>query len=368
MSETAPRIRLLYVYYEPNPSGQTEHLLTLVQRLDRNRFAITVVLPDLLETQAARFAETGAQVVLLPIRKLFWRPAAVSGLWRLIRQGSYDIIHVHSQEAGMVARLLARLAGARRLFYTPHTINIRRRGLRSIYRLSERFLGLFTDRIISVNEADRLTLIARGIPADKIVTIYNGVDLDRFSDPVIDHAPSSPVVMQVGRLSEQKAPLDFIAGARWVLQKRPDVRFILVGDGPLLAQVQAQIKRDGLEKQVVAIGAQANAFRLIQTADIVTLTSYWEGSPYSVLEAMAWSKPVVATAVNGCPELVVDGVTGYLTPCGQPQAWAERVLCLLSDPEHARQMGKQGRRRLEANFTLAEMVTKLSALYEESSL
>lgn len=368
MSETAARIRLLYVYYEPNPSGQTEHIQTLVQRLDRQRFDITVVLPDLLESQAARFAETGARVVLLPIRKLFWRPTALSGLWRIIRQGNFDIVHVHSQEAGIVARFLARLAGARGLFYTPHTINIRRRGLRTIYRLVERLLAAFTDRIISVNEADRQSMIARGIPPDKVVTVYNGVDLERFSDPAIKQDPSSPVVMQVGRLSEQKAPLDFVAGAGWVLQKRPDVRFILVGDGPLYEQVQAQIKRAGLEKQVSAVGAQANAFRLIQTADILTLTSYWEGSPYSVLEAMAWGKPVVATAVNGCPELVVDGVTGYLTPRGQPEAWAERVLILLSDPERARQMGEQGRRRLEANFTLAEMVTKISALYEEFAL
>ncbi len=365
MPETAARIRLLYVYYEPNPSGQTEHILTLVQRLDRKRFEITVVLPDLLESQAVRFAETGAQVVLLPIRKLFWQPAAFSGLWRIIRQGKYDIVHVHSQEAGMVARLLARLAGAKGLFYTPHTINIRRRGLQTIYRLVERLLARLTDRIISVNEADRQSMITRGIPADKVVTVYNGVDLDNFTDPILTTDSPSPVVMQVGRLSEQKAPLDFIEGARRVLQKRPDVRFVLVGDGPLFEQVQTQIKRDGLEKQVFAIGAQANAFRLIRTADIVTLTSHWEGSPYSVLEAMAWSKPVVATAVNGCPELVADGVTGFLTPRGQPKLWAERVLCLLSDPQTARQMGEQGRRRLEANFTLTEMVAKISALYEE---
>lgn len=358
-------LRLLLVYYEPNPSGQTEHILTLVERLDRQRFEVTVVLPDLLEGQVSRFASTGAQVVTLPIRKIFWQPKAVAGLWRIIRQGRYDIVHVHSQEAGMVARPLARLAGAKALFYTPHTINIRRQGWLGVYRLGERLLAAITDRIVSVNEADRQSMIARGIPSHKVVTVYNGVDLDRFIDPQNLTEAGVPIVMQVGRLSEQKAPLNFIEGARLVLQKRPDVRFILVGDGPLLDQVQAEIKRYDLQKRVIATGAKADAFRLIQTADIVTLTSLWEGSPYSLLEAMAWSKPVVATAVNGCPELVQDGKTGYLVPSGQPQAWAERVLRLLEDPQSARLMGEQGRRRLEAYFTLPEMVTRISALYDQ---
>lgn len=364
MSEPAA-LRLLYVYYEPSPSGQTEHVLTLVQRLDRQRFDVTVVLPDLLEAQASRFAATGAQVITLPIRKLAWKSKALSGLWQLVRQGNYDIIHIHSQEAGVVARPMAWLAGANGIFYTPHTINIRRQGWLGAYRLGERMLAGITDRIISVNEVDRQSMIERGIPARKIVTVYNGIDLARFSDPQIVEKPGAPLVMQVGRLSEQKAPLDFIEGARLVLQNYPDVRFKLVGDGPLLGQVQARIKQYGLQEQISAVGEQATAFRLIQQADIVTLTSRWEGSPYSLLEAMAWSKPVVATAVNGCPELVLDGKSGYLVPSGQPQAWAERVLALLNDPQTARAMGEQGRRHLEANFTLPQMVAKISALYEQ---
>lgn len=365
MPEPARVIRLLYVYYEPSPSGQTEHILTLVQRLDPARFDVTVALPDLLSTQVELFEAAGARVVTLPIRKLFWKPAAVAGLWQLIRQGGYDIINVNSQEAGMLARPLARLAGAKELFYTPHTINIRHQRWQGIYQLVEGLLAGITDCIISVNEADRQTLIARGIPASKVVTVYNGVDLDRFSDLKHQPDPDRPVVMQVGRLSEQKAPLDFVEGARIVLRQRPDTRMILVGDGPLLEVVQEKIRKYGLQEQVVASGAQPDAFRLIQTADVVTLTSHWEGSPYSLLEAMAWSKPVVATSVNGCPELVLDGVTGYMVPSGQPEIWAERVLRVLADLQAARQMGENGRRHLETHFTLTEMVAKITALYEQ---
>jgi glycosyltransferase involved in cell wall biosynthesis len=113
------------------------------------------------------------------------------------------------------------------------------------------------------------------------------------------------------------------------------------------------------------MGAQPDAFRWIQAADIVTLTSHWEGSPYSLLEAMAWCKPVVATAVNGCPELVLNGETGYLAPRGQPQEWAQHVLRLVRDPQMRRKMGESGRKHLEAHFTLPAMVAKISALYEQ---
>jgi glycosyltransferase involved in cell wall biosynthesis len=171
--------------------------------------------------------------------------------------------------------------------------------------------------------------------------------------------------MQVGRVSEQKAPLDFVEGARLVQREAPSTRFALVGDGPLLEQVKQKVKDNGLEGSVFILGAQPDAFRWIQAADIVTLTSHWEGSPYSLLEAMAWCKPVVATAVNGCPELVLNGETGYLASPGQPQEWAGYVLRLLREPLTARKLGENGRKHLEANFTLPAMVEKISAIYEQ---
>ncbi len=374
MPEPSRALRILFVYYEPSPSGQTEHLLSLVQRLDRQRFEVTVALPTLLESQADNYRAAGARVVPLPIHKLLWPPKAISGLIAEVRRGEYDLVHVHSQEAGLVARFLSRLGGAGVILYTPHTINIRRKNWQPIYLFAENLLSRITDRILTVNEADRRSLIERGIPGEKVVAVHNGVDLDKFDPHIPPPAPAlalrqtgGPLVMQVGRMSEQKAPLDFIEGARIVLQTMPDARFALVGGGPLLEKVRARIRAYGLEGRISAPGAQPDAFRWIQAADLITLTSYWEGSPYSLLEAMAWRKPVVATAVNGCPELVLDGETGYLVPPGQPQAWAERVSRLLQDPQTACKMGENGRRHLEANFTLPRMVATIQEVYEQSA-
>jgi glycosyltransferase involved in cell wall biosynthesis len=173
--------------------------------------------------------------------------------------------------------------------------------------------------------------------------------------------------MQVGRLSEQKDPLTFVEGAAQVLQFHPHTQFALMGEGPLEAAVTARIRALGLESQVRLVGWQAEASRWMAAADIVSLTSRWEGMPFVLLEAMACSKPVVATAVNGCPEMIEDGVTGFLTPPSAPHIWAKRVTELLNDPDQAKQMGQRGRQRVEARFTVQHMLGQLDKLYTSCS-
>jgi glycosyltransferase involved in cell wall biosynthesis len=157
--------KVLLVYYEPQPSGQTTHVLSLARGLDRRRYDVAVALPDRLENTAAALERSGVAVVPLPLRKLAWSPQAIVALFRLVRDQDVDIVHVHSQEASLVARVVARLAGARAILYTPQTIDIRRVRWHWLYSLLERTLAHITDVIISVNESDRRRLIQWGIPA-----------------------------------------------------------------------------------------------------------------------------------------------------------------------------------------------------------
>jgi glycosyltransferase involved in cell wall biosynthesis len=171
--------------------------------------------------------------------------------------------------------------------------------------------------------------------------------------------------MQMARLSAQKDPLAFVEGAARVVRKCPEAQFALVGEGPLREEVAARVTERGLRDHVHLLGWHAEGYRLLAAGDVVSLTSRWEGAPYSLLEAMAWSRPVVATAVNGCPEIVVDGETGYLVPPGDTAAWAGRVVELLRDPAKAAEMGRQGRRRVEEHFSLRDMAARLERLYEQ---
>lgn len=366
-------LRVLLVYYEPVPAGQTTHVLALASGLDRSKFRPTIVLPAALRPSIAAFQQAGVRVVPLPLRKVMWPLQAVAALARLIRQEGFDIVHVHSQEAGLLARVVARMAGAQRIIYTPQTIDIRQARWRWLYILLERALAHLTDTVVSVNEFDRKRLLRWGLAPYKVVTIPNGIDPNAFETPTdigslrreLGVDEKRPLVMQVGGLRTQKAPLAFVEGAQYVARACPNIQFVLIGEGPLKEAVRAHIRRLGLEQHVYLAGWRERACRLMPAADIVTLTSYWEGMPHALLEAMAWSRPVVATAVNGCPEIIVDGTTGFLAPPGDPAAWARRVIDLLNDPVTADAMGRQGRKRVEEQFSLRRMITQIERLYAD---
>ena len=365
-------LNVLLIYYEPAPSGQTTHVLSIVRALG-DRIRATVVLPSHLRRSIAAFRQSGAQVVPLPMHKLAWPPGTVIALGRLIRRQRIDVVHIHSQEAGLLGRIVARMSRAPSIVYTPQTTDIRRARWQRLYTTIERLLSGITDVIVSVNEADRERLIRHGFSPHKVVSIPNGIDLYAFTGEVdvgslrqeLGVDPNRPVVMQVARLSAQKDPLTFVDGAAHVLRMRPDVQFVLVGEGPLRETVQAHIRELDLGNHVHLLGWRDNARRLTAAADVVTLTSRWEGTPYSLLEAMAWSRPVVATSVNGCPEIIVERVTGFLVPPGDAAAWARRVTALLNDPAMAAAMGEQGRRRVEGRFSLQEMAVRLENLYHQ---
>jgi glycosyltransferase involved in cell wall biosynthesis len=364
-------VNILHVYYEPQPSGQTAHVLSLVRGLDRRQYRQVVVLPDSLQASVAALEQAGVLVRPLPLRKLLWPPAALVALTRLIRRENFDIVHVHSQEAGLVARWVARMAGARRILYTPQTIDIRLSRWHWLYILVERGLAQLTDRIVSVCAADRARLIRWGIAPRKVVVIPNGIDLSLFNIPAdpaglrrqLGVSETRPLVMQVGRLSPQKNPLAFVDGAARVRQTCPDAQFVLVGEGPLQAAVAGRVRTLGLAGDVCLAGWREAAFRFMAAAHVVTLTSRWEGAPYSLLEAMASARPVVATSVNGCPEMVEDGVTGFLLPSNDVAAWAKRVVELLRSPV-AGAMGQRGRQRVEERFSTQRMVAEIEALYQ----
>jgi glycosyltransferase involved in cell wall biosynthesis len=169
--------------------------------------------------------------------------------------------------------------------------------------------------------------------------------------------------MQVARLSAQKNPVAFVDGAGLVAQRHPATQFVMIGQGPLEERVLARIQALGLQEHVHMLGWRDQACLLMAAADVISLTSRWEGAPYSLIEAMAASRPVVATAVNGCPEIVVDQETGYLTPPDDVAAWAAQVSQLLERPQIGKEMGKAARKRAETKFSLQATTACTAQLY-----
>jgi glycosyltransferase involved in cell wall biosynthesis len=201
-------------------------------------------------------------------------------------------------------------------------------------------------------------------PTDACVVIHNGVDLDRFA-PVERSRDRQrrPLILGVGRLVPQKDFELFLEAAALLVRRNPDAGFAIVGDGPLRAELQRQAARLGLERSVAFLGERQDVPDLLRTADVLWLTSRWEGLPNVVLEAGASGTPVIARDAGATREIVRHEVSGYLLRDRDPEPFAACTHALLADAGRLRAMGEAARRVVEENFSLERMVTATEALY-----
>jgi glycosyltransferase involved in cell wall biosynthesis len=212
-------------------------------------------------------------------------------------------------------------------------------------------------------------LLSGGKPA---VVLPEGIDADEYT-PTLDDREAvraelaipaeARLVGMLACLKPQKSPLDFVRVAARVSDARPSTHFFVAGDGVLRAAVEAEIRRLALEERFHLLGWRRDVRRLLGASDALVLTSLWEGLPRVVLQAMAASKPVVASRVDGIPEAVADGESGFLLEPHDVEGFADRIVRLIDEPELAAKMGAAGRTRLKP-FLAPAMLERLDGLYE----
>jgi glycosyltransferase involved in cell wall biosynthesis len=368
----ADTINLLMLLYEPGPSGQGTHVLSLVEGLNRERYRIIVVCPTANVHTIERLWRAGVTVIPMPMSKI--RNAfATCRLIQILRREKVEIIHIHSQEAGIWGRIAAWVARVPVVIYTPQTVDIRQKRFQALYYLIERLLATVTDMLISVNDGDRVRMIDKGVISPrKIMTVYNGIEVHNYPACVdvsrtkedLGIPSEGPVIAQIGRLCAQKGPRYLLEAATLVLETRPETIFLMVGEGPLRAEIEDSAKELHLSGHLLLLGWRNDVAAIIACVDVVVLSSLWEGLPYTLLEAMASGKPVVATAVNGSKELIRDGQTGLLVPPADSRALADAVLTLLDSSEVAVEMGRRAREVVGKDFSLENMVGRVDELYE----
>jgi glycosyltransferase involved in cell wall biosynthesis len=228
------------------------------------------------------------------------------------------------------------------------------------------------DRVIAVSESARAFLIrSKGYPAEKISVVPNGRDLSVFRPggarsrvrKELGLGDAVPLVGVVGRLEPQKGHAVLLEAWPSVLRDLPDARLLVVGDGRLRERLDQRARDLRVADSVIFTGFRADVPRLLDAVDVVTLPSLSEGMPLAAIEASAMARPVVATAVDGTPEVIRDGRTGRLVPPGDPAALARALLALLRDPEAARRMGRAGRDYVLDRFTLDRHVEATARVY-----
>ena len=377
------RIPVLHIITRLIVGGAQEHTMLTAALLDPDRYAVDIVSGPQTGSEGSLIEEVRAHGIPLTIEPALVREVNplkdLQALFRLtcfIRRGRYTIVHTNSSKAGILGRWAARLAGTPVIVHTVHGWGHHERQhplVRRFYILLERATARITDKLIVVSPRNTEKGLADGIGTpEKYITIRSGIELDRFLKPTrpreavreeLGIPPDVPVVGTVTRLSPQKAPLDFVDAAAHVAARRPDVHFVIVGDGPLRAEMEAAIAVRSLTDRVHLTGLRRDVPDLMHSFDVFALTSLWEGLPRVLPQAMTTGLPIVATAVDGNAEAVTDGVNGFLTPPGDPQAMAAALLRLLEDSVLARRMGEAGRRKA-GEFSAHRMVSDIAALYD----
>ena len=291
--------------------------------------------------------------------------AAAFHLRKMLKSGRFTLLHTFLFHANIAGRLAAAGTGV------PVISSIRVTETDRPFRVT--IDRLTSRRVVAetcVAEAVRQWSIQHGLPADKLITIPNGIDCPasqpspaRIKDD-LGLPDGARLALFIGRLHRQKGPDVLLQAARILCPQMPNAHFVLAGDGPLEGSIRRHAERYGLAGHFHLLGRRDDVPALLAVADLLVLPSRWEGMPNAVLEAMAAGRPAVAANVGGCPELIIDGQTGLLVPPENPDALAEAIRRLLSDATLAARMGQAARRRAEQEFSIEKMVRRNEELYD----
>jgi glycosyltransferase involved in cell wall biosynthesis len=328
----------------------------------------------------------GVSTVTFPARGHWLR---VSKVVEFARQGRFDLVHSHSLISNPYGwAIRSRIGGLQHVAHVhshlSHLARSQSSWLKRVLLLWGNVHALRgCERVVAVADSVRSHLVRLGIDPLRIEVIRNGVDLARIecqaredcevAAALQDRARGEPgqgggrsgrcpVVVSIGRLAPIKNHRLLIEAAGIVLRQQRAV-FVIAGDGPQRADLERRARQAGVAQNVLFVGWLRQPYPLLSVADLIVLTSWSEGLPISILEAMALGKPVVATRVGGIPEVVRDGVSGELVDPGNAEALAASLLRMLADAERRRAFGRAGRAIVEEEFSNETMLRKLADVY-----
>ena len=375
-SQPSPPMPILYLDHAPIWGGAEAVLVTLLQNLDRRRFQPFVgTAPQ--SPLAQRLENSDVAVLTVPfdtLNQAGWRlpfnlAKSVTAVSRLIRQHHIALVHTNTVRAHIVGSLAGWLTRTP-VIWTLHDNTLP-------LRLA-RLLSPIPRQVIAVSGWLRDLYQPQGL-IGKCRVIPNGLPMIERGDPLpsirgeLGIPPDAPLVLNVGRLIAGKAPHLFVAAAESAAAQHPAAHFVLVGgpdageaaDTAYLDRLSHSIANSPLGPRLHAVGPRQDVNRFYQAADVVVYSAAQpEGLPTVLLEAMAYAKPVVASAIGGALEIVVDGATGLLVPANEAGALAGAMHALLGDAAAKTKMGQAGHERLRQTFSVEGQVKHTTALYQ----
>jgi len=366
------RIKVLHIIGGGEFGGAEQYLLTLLRSMDSTEFELHTAclfaepLAPLVRTEGfpAHIFEMKSKIDIKPVGQV----AA------LIAAEAFDIIHTHGVRANLIGRLAAKRAGKGTVVTTVHSVlsfDYNRRLDRYINSLCEIGTRRITRRFITISCMLAGQLEAEGIQGEKIVTIHNGLETEKY-DPEISGLPvreefgvalDAAVAGIVARLHPVKGHAYLLEAVAKVVRDFPGLKLMVVGTGPDLAKLEKLTISLGLGRNVIFTGFRKDIPEIIAALDVLVVPSLSEGLGLTVMEGMAMKKPVLAFQVGGIPELITSGFDGLLVPPRDVDALAAALKDLIRDKRLAAKLGEAARTTIVDKFSAKVMAAKTASVY-----
>jgi glycosyltransferase involved in cell wall biosynthesis len=296
-------------------------------------------------------------------------------IYKILKIERPDIVHTHTPKAGILGRIAAKLAGVQTIFHTVHGYGFSDKHkwyLKYLFIYIERFCALFSTKLIfvskenirrgfkyKISKKNNFTLIRAGIDTN----FYKNFGLKSDFKKSIGINHNAKIVVTMAYFKPQKNLKDFINVARLVTKNIKDVVFVIVGDGEQRKELESLIEKFNLTNKVILLGWRTDIANILKSSDIFVLTSLWEGLPCSILEAMCCAKPVIANAIDGIKEIVVDNKTGFLIEPNDYEQMTKKIEYLLLNDNISKEMGKNGFNLVEEEFNINYVIKQHEKLY-----
>jgi glycosyltransferase involved in cell wall biosynthesis len=377
-----PLIKVLHIHTLPIISGSGLNTYLSMKGMNKAAYKADLAcapggkLIDLVEGQGMKVIPFKNLVQPLhPLKDVL----VLIDLTLFLKKEPYHIVHTHNSKAGFVGRLAATLARVPVIVHTVHGFAFHDHepgGRRILFRNVERLASHWCDRMIFISQPlIEWALQERIVDRQKVLKIYSGIELGHFH-PVTEEEKKtirekwgiregSPVIGIVSKLWDGKGHEILIQAFKELRHEIKDAVLVIVGEGYLHGKLVNLVNRLGLSESVLFTGFQMDVSEIIATFDVAVLPSLFEGMGRVLLEAMAMEKPVVASRVGGIPDLVDHNVNGILVAPGSISELKSGLLKILRNPTLAREMGKRGRKMINAEFSADTMTQSIERLYHE---
>lgn len=368
------KIRVLHILTTEVRGGIEEGVLSLLCNLDRNQFSVAFACPPVLLQAYGRDLE-GLDLAIhaMPPLSRPYNFVALARLARTLRAVRPDIVHTHLFVTSLCVAPVAKLCGVPVVVETCRIREGWRRGIWKGYGI-DRWVNRCVDANIAISNSLRCYLLEDKLfPPEKVVLIRNGRELSRVvapSDGDVEvlrrefQVPRDELVVSVpGRLENQKGHRYLLEALPDVLRRFPKLRVLIVGEGSLRHELAAEVERRKVKDHVVLTGYRNDVYNILRLSDLVVLPSLYEGLPLVAIEAGVLGKPIVATAVDGTPEVVLHGETGWLVPPADSAELAKAMCALLADPALRARMGERARDYVMREYSFDRLVAETEKLY-----